>query len=330
MAFKRSQQRRKVETEAEVCKEDPIEAVIALQKQLETFPVVQNYKWDDYMYSKLPTSLLPKAKKNAEIVNAVLVKSWEIQGSHCPKLGTGPLMPKNCKEIHVFLMYYFKRMNIADNMERIIGSADVPRVASPFVHSFLKIDGHIIDNTFFADEMKSWDTIPFEMFKACSASKYNDGDPADPKYGVIPQSSNFGNDKSSTFNSLLNKKFKIISLIGLENERLLNGDDDNAEQNLVIIKAGIQSSTCGILDKSIIYDNEMRKFIKEKYGIEIESLAKKWSRLCWNCSVAVENLKRCSKCRTARYCGKDCQAQDWKKVHKIAHVMQERFLRVLQ
>ena len=193
MAFKRSQQRRKVETEAEVCKEDPIEAVIALQKQLETFPVVQNYKWDDYMYSKLPTSLLPKAVKSAEVINAVLIKSWEIQGSHCPKLGTGTLMPKNCKEINVFLMYYFKKMNIADNMERIIGSADVPRVASPFVHSFLKIDGHIIDNTFFADEMKSWDTIPFEMFKACSASKYNDGDPADPKYRVIPQSSTLGN-----------------------------------------------------------------------------------------------------------------------------------------
>ena len=170
MAFKRSQQRRKVETEA-----DPIEAVIALQKQLETFPVVQNYKWDDYMYSKLPTSLLPKAKKNAEIVNAVLVKSWEIQGSHCPKLGTGPLMPKNCKEIHVFLMYYFKRMNIADNMERIIGSVDLPPgFGPPFVHSFLKIDDHIIDSTFNLDIMEHCNNC--KALKVSLALKFNDGD----------------------------------------------------------------------------------------------------------------------------------------------------------
>ena len=121
MAFKRSQQRRKVETEAEVCKEDPIEAVIALQKQLETFPVVQNYKWDDYMYSKLPTSLLPKTVKNAEIINAVLAKSWEVQGSRCPEiLGSEPLVSRKCGQIHTFLMYYFKSMNVADNMERIV------------------------------------------------------------------------------------------------------------------------------------------------------------------------------------------------------------------
>ena len=33
----------------------------------------------------------------------------------------------------------------------------------------------------------------------------------------------------------------------------------------------------------ITYDFEMRKFIKEKFGVEIESPVKKWSKLCWNC-----------------------------------------------
>ena len=32
----------------------------------------------------------------------------------------------------------------------------------------------------------------------------------------------------------------------------------------------------------ITYDFEMRKFIKEKFGVEIESPVKKWSKLCWN------------------------------------------------
>ena len=67
-------------------KGDPIEALIARQKRLETLSVVLSYKWDAYPYSKLPTSLLPKTAKNAEVINAILIKSWEIQGSHCPKI----------------------------------------------------------------------------------------------------------------------------------------------------------------------------------------------------------------------------------------------------
>ena len=190
----RSQQRRKAKTEAEwdswetLQKEDPIEAMIALQKRLETFSVVRSYKWDDYMYSTLPTSLLPKTVKNAEIINAILVKSWEMQGSHCPKIpGSAPLVSKNCVAIHSFLMHYFKSMNIADNMERIIGSLDRKYALGfgTFPHSYLKIGGHIIDNTF------------------------NENDPADPKYGVLPQSSEIGNDKC--FNSLPKENSKFFS-----------------------------------------------------------------------------------------------------------------------
>merc|ERR1712062_938045 len=216
----RSQQRRKAKTEAEwdswetLQKEDPIEAMIALQKRLETFSVVRSYKWDDYMYSTLPTSLLPKTVKNAEIINAILVKSWEMQGSHCPKLpGSGPLVSRNCEAVHSFLMYYFKSMNVADNMERIIGSARCEN--GTIVHSFLKIGDHIIDNTFIESNMENWNNIPRKMFKAYLALKYNDGDPSDPKFGVLRHSSE----------------------IGLENERLLFGDDDKSEQMSLLIAA---------------------------------------------------------------------------------------------
>ena len=218
LSKQRSQQRRKAKTEAEwdswetLQKEDPIEAMIALQKRLETFSVVRRYKWDFYMYSTLPTSLLPKTVKNAEIINAILVKSWEMQGSHCPKIpGSAPLVSKNCVAIHSFLMHYFKSMNIADNMERIIGSLDRKYALGfgTFLHSYLKIGGHIIDNTFNENAMEHWKNIPFELLKACTASKYNDGDPADPKYGVLPQSSEIGNDKC--FNSLPKENSKFFS-----------------------------------------------------------------------------------------------------------------------
>ena len=108
----------------------------------------------------------------------------------------------------------------------------------------------------------------------------------------------------------------------MENERLLFGDDDKSEQMSLLIAADAQNVS---FDKTLMYDTQMRNFIKKEYGIEIENLAKKWSRLCWNCFAEVENLKKCAKCRTARYCGKDCQVQDWKKVHKIGHVILQRF-----
>jgi len=299
-------------------KEDPIEALIETEKQVETFSAIRgeidilveatSYKWNDCLFSKLPTSLLPKNMKNAEVINAILIKSWEIQGSPFPKIpgsAAGPLMSRSCREIHVFLMYYFKSMNIADNIERIIGSADVhPGFGVPIVHSFLKIDDHIIDNTFNVDEIEDWNNNPIKTFEEHSAWKYNDGDPADPKYGVLPQTSDFG----------------------LGNERRLYGNDEKAEQFYVYLEA--MAFLNDKLIGSIMYDTEMRKFIKEKYGVKIESLAQKWSKLCWNCFAAVENLKKCSKCRIARYCGKDCQAQDWKKVHKIHSSYIKRFVRI--
>ena len=205
-------------------KEDPIEALIETEKQVETFSAIRgeidilveatSYKWNDCLFSKLPTSLLPKNMKNAEVINAILIKSWEIQGTSSPTILeslAAPLMSRNCREIHVFLMYYFESMNIADDMERIIGSVGVPPgFGLPFVHSFLKIDDHIIDNTFNVDEIEHWNNNPIKTFEVYSAWKYNDSDPADPKYGVLPQSSDFGNFKCPTFNSVPDRKFYLF------------------------------------------------------------------------------------------------------------------------
>ena len=81
-------------------KEDPIEALIAFQKHPEMLSVVRSintsYKWDDYLYSKLPTSNVPKNAKNAEIINAILAESWETQGSNCPSNSSEPLASNKC------------------------------------------------------------------------------------------------------------------------------------------------------------------------------------------------------------------------------------------
>ena len=178
---------------APIAKEDPIEALLAVEEDLGLLSVVRNYKWDDYLYSKLPTSNLPKNVKNAEMINAILVKSWETQGSDCPSNPRSePLASNDCIGVNGLLMYYFKSLNIADNMSRIVGSLSRTHT---FVHSFLKFGDHVIDNTFVLGHMKNWinkkeSLMVFDHMK--KTSKYNIGDPADPKYGVIPQSSEIG------------------------------------------------------------------------------------------------------------------------------------------
>ena len=86
-------------------------------------------------------------------------------------------------------MYYFKSMNIADNMERIVGLISRTEV---FVHSFLVLNDnhHVIDNTFvLGREELCNNEFDFNYFLT---SKYIDTDPANPEYMANPISSDVG------------------------------------------------------------------------------------------------------------------------------------------
>ena len=271
-----------------ISREDRLKATIAFEKNLAGMKVVGKYKYS--LYSKLPTSLLPKSEENAQMINEILIKSWETQVSFVPSVkGNEPVLVSNaCRFLNGFLMYYFKNLKIADNMKRVIG---VQRGGQQsIVHSYLMVGDHVIDNTFCEKSIKFTRDNPTLGVMLHLNLETFDVDPANPDYAVNP----------------------ITSEVGLENERLVHGNDEKIEQVIVWFLAPIS------VNPIAIFDVHMRKFIKEKYGVEIKSLANKWIKLCWNCFAATEELWMCSKCKTARYCGKNCQAQDWK-VHKILH-----------
>ena len=273
---------RKFEVFAE---EDRVKATLAVEGDLENIKVDGMYKWNDCFWSELPSSSLPKTEKNAQTINEILIKSWETQGSIAPSDETGeklPLITNQCQLVNGLLMYYFKSLNIADNMKRVVG------LKRGEVHSFLIVGDHIIDNTFCESVVKAIQVNP--LLAQILDSKCYDVDPADPENNADPKSSG----------------------IGLKNERLVFGKEEKMEQMEVWISARFWFSNL------TVFDTHMRKFIKEKYGVAIDSLANKWVKLCWNCYAATEELKKCSKCLIARYCGKSCQVQDWK-VHKILH-----------
>lgn len=43
----------------------------------------------------------------------------------------------------------------------------------------------------------------------------------------------------------------------------------------------------------------------------------KYHKICVNCGTKSENMKKCSQCKSARYCSSECQRADWKKHKKI-------------
>ena len=49
-------------------------------------------------------------------------------------------------------------------------------------------------------------------------------------------------------------------------------------------------------------------------------LPHEWDSRCWafNCTFngIPEQLRKCSKCKIARYCSKECQARDWRMAHR--------------
>ena len=89
------------------------------------------------------------------------------------------------------------------------------------------------------------------------------------------------------------------------------GPDEKMEQKLVFENCG---QFCPRLN---FYDINMRRFIAQKYGVQIPSLTEKWRELCWHCFAKTE-LKKCAKCSIAQYCGRECQREDWK-IHKVLH-----------
>ena len=93
----------------------------------------------------------------------------------------------------------------------------------------------------------------------------------------------------------------------------------NDKDGQLVEKYLVFALECIGLNPSVkMYDLLMRKFIKDEFQIEIQDLVAKWSNKCWTCYTPGEDLRKCTECKLAKYCGKECQKSDWK-AHKLLH-----------
>ena len=69
-----------------------------------------------------------------------------------------------------------------------------------------------------------------------------------------------------------------------------------------------------------LYDILMREYLRRVHGKIVVDLEAKWRATCWSCHVRTDEqeLKVCTVCKMAKYCGAECQKKDWKH-HKLIH-----------
>ena len=105
-------------------KRDLFDAVLQKEKDLESLwktPSVFTFpeEW------KEPPFLIPNKEKNAEVINDILRKSWEIQTGDNLNLPGGhhglrhPLLAKSAFVVHGFLKYYFDYLGILSTSPKI-------------------------------------------------------------------------------------------------------------------------------------------------------------------------------------------------------------------
>ena len=97
---------------------------------------------------------------------------------------------------------------------------------------------------------------------------------------------------------------------------------------------GIELFTTSSIGKSVIEDNDIsfnsgpgiyeKEILAKRRGNKLQgnkeernqSTAQSEAKICYCCKKPETNLKKCTKCYTAQYCGKQCQKKDWKS-HKL-------------
>jgi len=97
----------------------------------------------------------------------------------------------------------------------------------------------------------------------------------------------------------------------------------NASATMLKI-ASIKYGRCDVVGKSpvpkaIYWGKRAAKLGNEEAAAAVKQIDDLCGGLCANCNKPASSvdLKRCTRCRVIRYCGRDCQREHWKAGHKL-------------
>ena len=86
---------------------DRVAAAIYKEREFAELKIIPNPKnvWDETRCD--PPFLLPENEKNADIINAILIKSMEVQASSCTEMSDDYILDRAGFKVHGYLMHIF-------------------------------------------------------------------------------------------------------------------------------------------------------------------------------------------------------------------------------
>jgi len=267
-----------------------------------------------------PPWRVPETLLRSKDINSLLEYSMQVQSS------TIQTQMKSADDLQLLELNYFILSNASLTVTGLlhrylksigISSKPVCGIFKPAVDFaglkgapsvFLKIDGHVLDNTYLHQTQKATQRKNVKDF-----------------YSIIPK---LRTGKAYLEESPITTKIEMVGV-----KELGDNPEDSAgylakccETDLNMAKH--LANVCNNDDVNIgtvIYDKIMRDFIKEKFEVEVEDVAEEVTKKCWGCGEDKEKLSACSGCQFARYCGKDCITKDWGDMHKVMHKINKKY-----
>ncbi|XP_062576684.1 uncharacterized protein LOC134238584 [Saccostrea cucullata] len=187
-----------------------------------------------------------------------------------------------CSKINLILHRCLTAMDIQSRI--VYGILDAGEIK--LAHVWLEVQGHVVDNTFVED-------IPSEqLILLKSKSKYVEKNPEE-------ESGLYLGDE-------VTKKHGIDDHI----IKLFKWDLQNPEKSLVVMQNKVQLKS---------YFQKIKVFVNLKFSVSVEEPSSTTRSQCWECGKesSQTKFKKCSQCKVAVYCSRDCQKKDWKKIHKV-------------
>jgi len=288
-----------------------------------------------------PWRIPPGSHPQAAVINAILSKSMEVQSSKVPEChGHGDfqdfILSNSSLAVAGLLKVYLQSVGVTDAQVMFgvllwdAAAREGPDDYEGTPHIWLDVGGHDLDNAHIAFPESGGEAALEYFYKAKSSNSYRREDPLKTKLRLY-----LGQETASMMAAEDGARLQkdMVHNLKLFRDYTLG---QNVEKFLVF-----NLHFCDLNPTVKMYDLLMREFLKAKFpGSQQPDLEQKWSRICWSCFVdqaaavtsevtsEVRELKSCTECKIAKYCGRECQKSDWKR-HRILHKELERTKHVL-
>lgn len=260
-------------------------------------------------YLQSPPWRVPDTCTDAGKINRVLEYSMQVQASSLPSCWEFPSLP-HCvlsdspQNVSIILRRCLAAVGVkADVMCGVFRPLleDGPAPAVPMV--FLDIQGHTIDNSYSHQEQDRTPMGNMQLFLE--------------RFSPLRTSQAYVRELPSVTSIQLVGEEQLEGVSLEENNYLEVGCSSQLNQDKLVV---MQIEKASIHPGTLVYEKLMREFIRKSFRVGVAPLRQEMQAQCWSCQKpGGEELKTCTGCKVARYCGKECLQKDWDVMHKSMH-----------